>query len=395
MQPHTTLKGNLTAATATTFALLFLNAIPSMAFSFTNPRSLNANELLADQSIFQLQTPWGLSGTLNGTASFTRPVTWTKPLFDPRTANATGSRTFISATATSYEQQFAGKFEDAPVFPFPSAVDASWEDFNLYDISNGVITPQWGQVPGWKTITGANEQFTQVWNLTKTSLAPGELNCPTQYNGKDVTGCPVVETWWGGALDIKAGASLEGSIANTIIGDELTSLTLQLDRDLDYKIDSSTDRIASIKSGVYELKLRDSGGLQDINIKFNATINGKQAQLQVSGDTVWKQSGVEIETANPSYQFQVGTEKYLTQGVRSQYTENLVDFPTMRLGILMSNGTGATASAFIGAFNPLSDRKAVIKIETVPEPLTLIASGLAIGFGALSQREYSKKRQQK
>lgn len=31
----------------------------------------------------------------------------------------------------------------------------------------------------------------------------------------------------------------------------------------------------------------------------------------------------------------------------------------------------------------------------VPEPLTLIASGLAIGFGALCQREYSKKRQQK
>jgi hypothetical protein len=35
------------------------------------------------------------------------------------------------------------------------------------------------------------------------------------------------------------------------------------------------------------------------------------------------------------------------------------------------------------------------EIKKVPEPLTLIASGLAIGFGALSQREYSKKRQQK
>jgi len=33
--------------------------------------------------------------------------------------------------------------------------------------------------------------------------------------------------------------------------------------------------------------------------------------------------------------------------------------------------------------------------KNVPEPLTLIASGLAIGFGALCQREYSKKRQQK
>jgi len=249
-------------------------------------------------------------------------------------------------------------------------VDTSWNNTNLFNegSADGTITSQWGQVPGWKTITGANEQFTQVWNLTKTLLAPGELNCPTKFNGKDVTGCPVVETWWGGALDIKAGASLAGSIANTIIGDELTSLTLQLDRDLDYKIDSSTDRIASIKSGVYELKLRDSGGLQDINIKFNATINGKQAQLQVSGDTVWKQSGVEIETANPSYQFQVGTEKYLTQGVRSQYTENLVDFPTMRLGILMSNGTGATASAFIGAFNPLSDQRQLLKLKLSPNP---------------------------
>ena len=33
--------------------------------------------------------------------------------------------------------------------------------------------------------------------------------------------------------------------------------------------------------------------------------------------------------------------------------------------------------------------------KNVPEPLTLIASGLAIGFGALCQREYSKKRRQK
>jgi hypothetical protein len=33
--------------------------------------------------------------------------------------------------------------------------------------------------------------------------------------------------------------------------------------------------------------------------------------------------------------------------------------------------------------------------KNVPEPLTLIASGLALGFGALCQREYSKKRQQK
>jgi len=153
---------------------------------------------------------------------------------------------------------------------------------------------------------------------------------------------------------------------------------------------------ASITSGVYELKLRDSGGLQDINIKFNATINGKQSQLEVSGDTVWKQSGVQVETANPSYGLQVGTEKYLTQGVRSQYTENLVDFPTMRLGILMNHGTGATASAFIGAFNPLSERQAVIKVETmeIPEPtstLSLLALGTLGTASTLKRKLKSSK----
>jgi hypothetical protein len=217
--------------------------------------------------------------------------------------------------------------------------------------------------------------------LTTTRLAPGQLNCPFTFNGINVTGCPVVETWWGGALDIKAGSSLQGSIANIVSGTELTSLTLQLDRVLDYKIDSKTDRIASINSGVYELKLTDaSSGLQDVNIKFDAVINGKQAQLQVSGDTVWRQAGVDIETANPSYQLQVGTEMYLTQDVRSLYTENLVDFPTMRLGILMANGTGATASGFMGAFNPLSERQAVIRIETVPGPLPILGIGAVFGY---------------
>jgi hypothetical protein len=380
-----TFKEKLTATTGITFAFLFFNAMPGLAFTFMNPRSLNENERLANESIFKLQTPWALSGTLNGANSFT--TTFDFP-FPSGTRDVTGSRNFISSTPTSYEQQFAGEYEDAPPLK-------GWGpgQFNLFRDSQGKIEQEWGQVPGWRTITGAMEQFTQTWELTKTRLTPGELNCPTMFNGKEVTGCPVVETWWGGALDIKAGASLAGSIANSVPGTELTSLTLQLDRDLDYKIDSKTDRIASINSGVYELKLTDAGfGLDDINIKFKAIINGKEQELQVSGDTVWRQTGPDIETANPSYQLKVGTNKYLTQGVRSLYTEKLVDFPTMRLGILLNNGTGATASSFLGAFNPDSDRQAVIQIETVPEPPTIVGSATALGFGILLKRKSSKKK---
>lgn len=375
--------GILASLMATAFVVLFFNATPSMATPITYPRVLNADERLADQSIFQLKSSWDLSGTLDGTASFTRTYTFPdkNPFSDDPTRNVTGSRNFIS-TATSYEEQFNGQYQDAPKLSLPwSAVDQSWPNNNLYDDGSfdGTITPQWGQAPGWKTITGAYEQFSQIWGLSKTLLNPGELNCPTMFNGLRVKGCPVTETWWGGGLDLKAGASLEGSIANTIIGTELTSLTLQLDRVLDYKIDSKSARIASINSGVYELKLTDaSSGLQDVNIKFNATINGQATQLNVSGDTVWRQAGPDIETANPSYQLQALLDKYLIDNVRAEYIENLVDFPTMRLGILMQDGTGATGSAFIGAFNPISERQAVIRVEVVPEPSTvnLLALGM-------------------
>jgi hypothetical protein len=32
-------------------------------------------------------------------------------------------------------------------------------------------------------------------------------------------------------------------------------------------------------------------------------------------------------------------------------------------------------------------------VATVPEPLTILGSGLALGFGALFKKEYSRKRQ--
>ena len=76
-------------------------------------------------------------------------------------------------------------------------------------------------------------------------------------------------------------------------------------------------------------------------------------------------------------------DKYLIEGVRDLYKESLLDFPSMALGIIMSNGTGANASAFMGAFNPDSAREAVIRIETVDEPnaILLITTALLLLFG--------------
>ncbi|MDJ0575787.1 MAG: PEP-CTERM sorting domain-containing protein [Xenococcaceae cyanobacterium MO_234.B1] len=54
-------------------------------------------------------------------------------------------------------------------------------------------------------------------------------------------------------------------------------------------------------------------------------------------------------------------------------------------------------NAFKGAFDQKGDNKDVewnvmFVTHKTPEPLTIIASGLAIGFGVLCQREYAKKR---
>ena len=261
MQLNTILKVDLTAATATAFALLFFNAMPSMAFDFVAPRDLKKGEDIVDSSIWELENRWDLSGTLKGSDKFIQ----TKSLSLLTYGTIEGSRTFLS-TPTSYEQKFDGTYSSAlPTISWPGNND-------LYSDSKGKITPEWGQFPGWKTRDGANAKFSQVWNLEKTVLDPGYLNCPWTFDGKRVINCRVVETWWGGALDIKAQAFLEGSIANSIIGDETISLLLQLDRVLDYQVigkSSLSDRIASINGGIYELKLKDSGGLGDINIKFN------------------------------------------------------------------------------------------------------------------------------
>ncbi|MDJ0597669.1 MAG: PEP-CTERM sorting domain-containing protein [Crocosphaera sp.] len=57
------------------------------------------------------------------------------------------------------------------------------------------------------------------------------------------------------------------------------------------------------------------------------------------------------------------------------------------------------SDAFKKAFDQKGDNKDVewnVKfVEHAPEPLTMIASGLAVGFGVLCQREYSKKRRKK
>jgi hypothetical protein len=91
------LEQHSTAAISATVLLVLINPMPSMAFSFKNPRSLNADERLATQSFFQLQTPWNLSGTLNGTVPFT--TTFDFPFGITR--DVTGSRNLLS-TATSY-----------------------------------------------------------------------------------------------------------------------------------------------------------------------------------------------------------------------------------------------------------------------------------------------------
>ncbi len=343
-------------------------------------RALAANEKLADSGIFQLISPWSHIGDLDNlegpSHSFTRTFRF-PALPTDNFRNVTGSRNHLHPTSTAYEQQFSGRYEDAPI------LDAWQATPDLFTAAGGNITATWGTVPGWKTPTGVKETFNQDWNLIKQRLSPGELGCPSSFAGRVVIGCPVVETWWGGALDVKASGSATASIDNSFLGTELSEVILQLDRLVDYKVDSTSRRIASLLSGNLELKLLEDSGLDDINIEFDVKMNNEDVDINVSGDTVWRRGGTEIESANPSYQLNVAMDKYLIEGVRDLYKESLLDFPSMALGIIMSNGTGANASAFMGAFNPDSAREAVIRIETVDEPnaILLITTALLLLFG--------------
>jgi hypothetical protein len=95
-------------------------------------------------------------------------------------------------------------------------------------------------------------------------------------------------------------------------------------------------------------------------------------------------------TANLTFNLNAG--QYLNFGV-SGTTETTVSFPYLT-GAFNFNGSTLAVGQLAGGYSGQSSTYQMT-LKTVPEPLTIMGSGLALGFGGLFQRNASKRKNQK
>jgi hypothetical protein len=386
------IKQNLLQTSIITIAMLSV-PLSSSSYGFMLVRDLKENEFFAkEQGLLSRTQDWYYGGNL---AAVNQP--WenrfnvVNPLGIKLGEASTGGTRFVKTENKSYELQFQGKFN-------PYQGSGFCEDCWNGDLKTSpvgydakVAVPQ-----NWQTADGYKDpdqfaSFKREYMLLKEILGPGENGCPETFKGKEVTKCTVEDVWFAGELDLRGELFVSGDISSIRFGQETVTLRAKADRTTDFLINEKVINIADIEGSNLIFQLDDGQQLDEINFKFQGTKGEKKQEVTFEAGGTWKPQD-ESTAFTADYDTRASMIKFTSAGVQKTYIPQLRDAPDSVLGISGVDFTAALASISISALLPNEQRRIVAKIQTVPEPSTILGTLIALGFGAcLSRKKLSKK----
>jgi hypothetical protein len=112
--------------------------------------------------------------------------------------------------------------------------------------------------------------------------------------------------------------------------------------------------------------------------------------LRGEGSFSWKDA-ILNEKVTTFQEITIEGDNQFTKGSNDRFLTTKEGTLTDALGFTPSLTAGKYTAKYTISVNPSDTKTESFEIKTVPEPLTILGSGMALGFGTLFKKEYSRK----
>lgn len=378
----TTLSGYLLTPVLSALAIGFYDK--AQAIDFIPSRDSICSKLTGDvfcvfdKSVIDISADWKYSG---GLAKGVSPAdtSW-KAVFPNGTAQ--GYR-YYNITDNSYQISFKGDFLEA-------LYTGSLLSYNGVKTSGELIPVDWQTGIGYQVPPASKVlKFSRDYEVKKTVLARGELNCPRDA---DVKRCNYRNTYLaGGATSLGGKIEAFGDISSISFKREAVFINSAFSRNLNLLIDNNL--VFSIGKAIgntkTELRQDDSNsGLTPTNLDLKGEVALgvgplKNVDFKGSGGGAAKfewASDEEFASIFATYQEQ-GFSEFVDAGAGSEFTLTLSDSIDLQAGVKMDFSEASVFSQLDFA-GPEASAFTVFQVErrSVPGPLPILGLGAFFGY---------------